>query len=227
FAGSRPAWEKVGAQLVSDVAPYEHMKLRLLNGAHSALAYLGYLASYETIPDVVADPAFRAYADVLWDEVIPVVPQPRGVELRGYTADLLARFSNTAVRHRTWQIAMDGSQKLPQRLLSTARERLAQGRPIPALALAIAGWIRYVGGQDEQGRPIEVQDPLAERLQATLRSAGSDPAHQVQSILDVQSVFGTDLPRMDEFVAAVSDAYAKLYAEGARRAVARIRSPEA
>ncbi len=130
FAGARPAWEKVGAELVADVAPHEHMKLRMLNGAHSALAYLGYLAGHATIPDVVADPPFRAYAEALWEEVIPTIPPPPGTDLRGYARDLLARFGNTAIRHRTWQIAMDGSQKLPQRLLGTIRERLAQGGSI-------------------------------------------------------------------------------------------------
>ncbi|HKM61729.1 MAG TPA: mannitol dehydrogenase family protein, partial [Acidisphaera sp.] len=163
-ARTRPAWDKVGAQIVTDVAPYEHMKLRLLNGAHSALAYLGYLSGYETIADVVADDVFRAYVGKLWDEIIAVAPPPPGMDLHRYGAELLARFGNTAVRHRTWQIAMDGSQKLPQRLLSTVTERLARNLPIPTLALAIAGWIRYVGGKDEAGQPIDVRDPLAERL---------------------------------------------------------------
>jgi len=130
----RPVWEKAGAQLVSDVAPYEHMKLRLLNGAHSALAYLGYLAGHETIPDAAADPVFRRHAQALWGEIIPVVPAPPGVDLHGYAAELQARFSNTANQHRTWQIAIDGSQKLPQRLLSTVRDRIAAGLPIRRLA---------------------------------------------------------------------------------------------
>jgi len=227
FVTARPDWEKASAQLVSDVAPYEHMKLRLLNGAHSALAYLGYLAGYETIPDVVADPAFRAYVGVLWEEVIPVVPPPPGVDLRAYAADLLARFSNTSIRHRTWQIAMDGSQKLPQRLLSTVRERIIQQQPIPALALAVAAWIRYVGGQDERGRPIDVRDPLAERLQGMLRSAGGDPKRRVQAILGAEAVFGPDLPRMDRFAGPVSDAYALLCAKGAKGAVGHLLNQEA
>jgi fructuronate reductase len=208
---ARPAWNKVGAQFVTDVAPYEHMKLRLLNGAHSALAYLGFLAGHETIADTIADDVFRRYVTALWrEEIIPVVPSPPGTDLHGYAMDLLARFANPAIRHRTWQIAMDGSQKLPQRLLSTIRERLALGLPFSHLALAVAAWVRYVGGTDEAGRPIDVRDPLAATLQAAT----------VAGVLNTQAVFGTDLPRAAPFVAAVTDAHARLLANGARAAAA-------
>jgi fructuronate reductase len=218
---ARPAWDKVGAQFVSDVAPYEHMKLRLLNGAHSALAYLGFLAGHETIADTVADDVFRNYVGALWDqEIIPVVPPPPGTGLHAYADELMARFANPAIRHRTWQIAMDGSQKLPQRLLSTIRERLAQNLPFPRLALAVAAWVRYVGGIDESGRPIDVRDPLAAQLQATLAAAGPDPAPRVAAILNTAAVFGTDLPQAKTFVAAVTDAYALLLAKGARATAA-------
>jgi fructuronate reductase len=217
---ARPAWDKSGAQFVDDVAPYEHMKLRLLNGAHSALAYLGYLAGYETIADVVADDIFRAYVGRLWDEIIDVVPPPPGTDMRHYAAELLARFGNTAIRHRTWQIAMDGSQKLPQRLLSTVRERLARSQPIPMLALAIAGWIRYVGGSDDAGRPIDVRDPLADHLRSALADAGDDPSRRVETVLRVESIFGDDLPRARGFAAAVGHAYALLLEKGARASAA-------
>ncbi len=214
--GVRPRWEKVGAELVTDVRPYEHMKLWLLNGTHSALAYLGYLAGHETIADTVADPMLRRYVTALWQEIIPVVPPPPGVDLTNYTRQLLARFANPAIRHRTWQIAMDGSQKLPQRLLSTVRERLARNLPIPHLALAVAAWIRYIGGVDESGRPIDVRDPLAGVLATALAQAGSDPARRVQAVLQQQSVFGTDLPRSAQFVSAVTGSYTALLARGAR-----------
>lgn len=217
--GARPDWERAGAQIVADVAPFEHMKLRFLNGAHSALAYLGYLAGYKTIPDTVADPAFRRYAALLWDEIIAVVPPPPGVDLRGYAADLMRRFENPAIRHRTWQIAMDGSQKLPQRLLGTIRERLAAGLPIDALALAVAAWIRYVGGVDERGAAIDVRDPLAARLRALIAEAGDDPARRVAAVLGEAAVFGTDLPGMAGFAEDVTRAYRTLLAEGAHAAV--------
>ncbi|HWX48323.1 MAG TPA: mannitol dehydrogenase family protein [Roseomonas sp.] len=219
--GLRPRWEEVGAQLVAEVEPFEHMKLRLLNGAHSALAYLGYLAGHETIVDTVSDPAFRGFVQRLWaEELIPEVPPPPGVDLAAYTGALLDRFSNPSIRHRTWQIAMDGSQKLPQRLLGVARERLAGARPIPLLALIIAGWIRYVGGLDECGNAIDVRDPLAGELRAALDAAGEDPVARVRAALGFTAVFGEDLPRNPVFVQAVTAAYARLLADGARASVA-------
>ncbi|ONG59164.1 mannitol dehydrogenase [Pseudoroseomonas deserti] len=216
----RPAWESVGAQLTHDVAPFEHMKLRLLNGAHSALAYLGYLAGHQTIVEAVQDPVLRGYLQRFWAEARPMVPPPPGQDLGDYTDALLERFANPAIRHRTWQIAMDGSQKLPQRLLATARERLAAGLPIPAIALAVAAWARYVGGVDEAGTPIDVRDPMAAELRAALNAAGEDPAARIAALLRLTEVFGQDLPGMPRFVAAVTEAYRALLQDGARAAAA-------
>ena len=216
---ARPDWGAVGAQFVTDVAPFEHMKLRLLNAAHSALAYLGYLAGHETIADTVADPALRDYVRALWaSEIIPVVAPPPGVDLNGYAGELLERFANPAIRHRTWQIAMDGSQKLPQRLLETVRARLAGGMPVPRLALAVAAWIRYVGGTDEAGGPIDVRDPLADRLRETLANAGSSVEARVRAVLGIEAIFGLDLSQVDAFAGPVIDAFARLVTHGARAA---------
>jgi len=215
--GARPAWETAGAELVGDVAPYEHMKLRMLNASHSALAYLGYLAGRETIAEAVADEALRGFVQRLWhDEIIPVVPAPPGVDLARYAADLLVRYENPAIRHRTWQIAMDGSQKLPQRILSTVRERLRSGLPVARLALVVAAWIRYVGGVDEAGRPIDVRDPLAASLKGALAAVGEDADHRVAAALGFEAIFGADLPATEAFVRPVAIAYRELLASGAR-----------
>ncbi|GIR51069.1 MAG: hypothetical protein CM15mP60_1300 [Alphaproteobacteria bacterium] len=136
FPQGRPGWHLAGAQMVADVERHELMKLRCLNGTHSALAYLGYLAGYETISDAVADPAFTRLCERLWqDEILPTVPQPEGEDLPAYCAALMSRYCNPAIQHRTWQIAMDGSQKLPQRILGTLRDNLAAGR-MPKRALS-------------------------------------------------------------------------------------------
>ncbi|GAB0113530.1 mannitol dehydrogenase family protein [Acidisoma sp. C75] len=215
--GQRPRWEAGGAQFVSEVEPFEHMKLRMLNGAHSALAYLGYLGGHETIADTMADPAYAGFVARLWrEEIIPVVPPPPGTDLWAYAAALADRFRNPAIRHRTWQIAMDGSQKLPQRLLGTIRERIARGLSYPCLALVIAGWIRYVGGTDEQGTPIDVRDPLAARLRA---EPEADGGARVRAVIGLREIFGDDLASDARFGAAVAAAYADLCAQGARRAV--------
>ncbi|WP_097069576.1 mannitol dehydrogenase family protein [Rhodobacter maris] len=218
--GERPGWGMVGAQLVADVTPYEHMKLRMLNGTHSSLAYLGYLAGHETIAETMADAVFARFVAKLWkDEIIPALTPPPGEDLGAYAEALAKRYANPAIRHRTWQIAMDGSQKLPQRILGTLAETFATGRHAPGLQLAVAAWMRYVGGVDEKGAPIEVKDPLAARLKALSDSAES-PEGKVAALLSLREVFSEEMAAA--LLAPVSAAYARLLAVGARKAVEEI-----
>lgn len=188
--GARPDLAAAGAEMVADVTAHERMKLRMLNGAHSALAYTGYLAGHETIADAMADPVFAAYAQRLWSEIAPTVTAPPGVSLDAYADSLRARFANPAIRHRTWQIAMDGSQKLPQRLLGPLGDRLERDQPSPALCHAVAAWMRYVRGVDERGHPIDLRDPMADRLKAL---ASDDPDATVTALLTVRGIFPADL----------------------------------
>ena len=219
FPGGRPDLAAAGAQFVSDVTPFEHMKLRLLNGSHSALAYLGYLAGYETISATVADPHFVAFARRLMEESAVTLTMPAGTDLANYSNSLLKRFSNPALRHRTWQIAMDGSQKLPQRLLGTVRDRLQKNLPIDTHALAIAGWMRYVTAADEHGRTIDVRDPFAAELAAIAKATGPVADRLAPALLDVTSVFGA-LGADPRVRTAVTRALARLYELGAQRVLA-------
>ncbi|MFS8035385.1 mannitol dehydrogenase family protein [Xanthobacter sp. AM11] len=222
FPLGRPPLEEVGVELVADVAPFEHMKLRLLNGAHSTMAYLGYLAGHAHISDVMAQPAFARLVERLQDEELtPTLHLPPGVDVAAYKSALRERFRNPALQHRTWQIAMDGSQKLPQRLVAPARERLAAGAPIALIAFAIAGWMRYVAGRDEAGGAIDVRDPLAARLKALADEAGPDAARLAPALLGVREVFGADLPADPRFAGAVTAALDLILREGAAAAVAR------
>lgn len=222
FAAARPAWERAGAELVRDVAPFEEMKLRLLNGSHSALAYLGYLAGFEHIFEVMQAPAFvRFAARLMREDSAPTLALPAGVDLAGYQARLLERFANPALKHRCWQIAMDGSQKLPQRLLNTARARLEAGGSCDHVALAVAAWMRYVTGRDERGATIDVRDPLAARLAAIARGSGPEPRALADAYLAVREVFADDLPRRATFVAAVGRSLASLLEHGACATVER------
>lgn len=224
--GDRPAWEMAGAQLVKSVEAHELMKLRCLNGTHSTLAYLGYLAGHETIAETVADAPFAALCQHLWhNEILPTLTHPEGEDLPAYAAALLARYRNPAIRHRTWQIAMDGSQKLPQRLLGTITEQLARGGRIDGLALAVAGWMRYVGGVDEAGNGIDVRDPLADRLRAASDSAET-PAAKVAALLRVEEIFPTALASNPTFSQAVTQAYLGLTQQGARAMVAKLTATE-
>lgn len=226
-AGVRPDLGAAGAQLVDDVTPFEHMKLRMLNGTHSALAYLGYLAGYETIADTVADAAFSTFVKGLWrDEIIPALTPPPGVDLAAYANALHARYSNPAIRHRTWQIAMDGSQKLPQRILGTIAENRVAGREVPGLTLAVAAWMRYVSGRDERGGVIEVKDPLAPRLAALWQD---DPARTVTGFLALAEVFPATLRDDASFADDLTEALQKLVQNGARASVegmVNARSPD-
>jgi fructuronate reductase len=222
FAAGRPAWEHVGAQLVADVAPFESMKLRLLNASHSALAYLGFLAGHEFIYQVAAQPDFVAYMRALMrDEVAPTLALPDGVDVAAYQNALVERFRNPALPHRTQQIAMDGSQKLPQRLLGTVRDNLAAGRSIDRLALGVAAWMRYVAGVDEAGRAINVSDPLAGDFARIAAEHRGDPAGLVRGLLRVRPVFGDDLPAVAPFASKVTAWLTALHTEGAARTVAR------
>jgi fructuronate reductase len=221
FVAGRPAWEAVGVDLVGDVAPYETMKIRLLNGSHSTIAYLGYLAGYQTVAEAMRDDSLRALVwRLMTTEVGPTLALPAGVDATAYMRRLLERFSDPGLAHRTWQIAMDGSQKLPQRLLGTIAERLADRRPNPCLALAVAAWMRYAAGRDEAGRPIDVVDPLADRLKA-LADTAADTSALVDLYGGIEEIFGP-LGRRPEFTAAVGGALASLVRLGAKGAVAEL-----
>nr|WP_174296646.1 mannitol dehydrogenase family protein [Sphingomonas bacterium] len=168
FAGPRPRWELGGAQLVADVAPFEAAKLRMLNGAHSALAYLGLLAGHAFVHEAVADPGIAAVIEQLMrvEAAASLDPAP-GQDLSAYADALLARFRNPALPHRLAQIATDGSQKIPQRWLETLTVNAARGRRCPAILRALAAWTIHVRGD---GAPVN--DPMAERLSAAWSTAG-------------------------------------------------------
>ncbi|MEM9840910.1 MAG: mannitol dehydrogenase family protein [Pseudomonadota bacterium] len=221
FTGPRPAWEEAGAMLVSEVAPYENAKLRLLNGPHSAIAYLGYLSGHEFVHDVMADETLGAFVEKLMDEEIaPTLEEPAGMALSAYAEELRSRFRNTALQHRTWQIAMDGSQKLPQRLLHTIHDRLESGQPFTRLATAVAAWIVYAGGKTPDDADIDVRDPLSERFAQLRREADGDADFLLGSFLAVKEVFGEDLAENPDFRKAVARPLNTILAKGSRAAAA-------
>ncbi len=220
FVAGRPEWEKAGAELVHDVLPFEEMKLRMLNGSHSFLAYLGYLAGYPLINVCMEDANFRATARALMlNEQAPTL-KVKGVDLARYADSLIARYENTALAHRTWQIAMDGSQKLPQRMLDSIRWHLANGSDWSLLALGVAGWMRYVHGVDEQGEAIEISDPLKAEIAAKVAQSEQGEA-RVTALLELSAIFGHDLPQNPAFVKGVTEAYLALLDQGARAAVGK------
>ncbi|MCJ8142212.1 mannitol dehydrogenase family protein [Ancylobacter sp. A5.8] len=170
FGAGRPEWELAGAVFVSDVGPYEQMKLRMLNGAHSMLAYSGQLSGKTYVRDVMADPA---HAALVRRHLAAAAATVRGLALDlGAYADALAeRFSNPAIAHATAQIAMDGTQKLPPRITATALDALEAGTPTRAFAFALASWVTYVARRSADGAPILTDDPRAQALLAAASGA--------------------------------------------------------
>ena len=193
FSSTKPNFPLAGIQMVSNVDVHEKMKLRCLNGTHSALAYLGYLAGYNTIAECVSEGSMVNYIQYLWEkEIIPTLETPEGENLNDYCSKLLERYQNPAIEHRTWQIAMDGSQKLPQRILETVSDLIKHKRDFQGLALTIAAWIKYVTGIDLNGKTIDVRDPLASDF-AMVAKKSKTSEHYVDSIIDQSKVFPANL----------------------------------
>ena len=214
FASERPDFASLGVQLTDAVEPWEDAKLRLLNGAHSAIAYLGALSGHEHVHEAVAVPPFRAYVEALWDEAQTTLNPPPGLDIPAYREALMARFSNAALMHRTRQIAMDGSQKLPQRLLAGAADRLAAGQGIDAMALGVAAWMKWQSSVTESGEAFVVDDPLASKTSELLADAHTDQA-RVSALLSLSAVFPPALAADDRFAEAVTSAYLSLSQNGA------------
>ncbi len=160
-----------GAVFASDVSPYESLKLRLLNGSHSALAYLGLLAGYDYVAEFIEVDGVPAFVRALMSEAAATVSAPSSVDVDDYQQQLLLRFANPGLQHRLAQIAIDGSQKLPPRIVATVRLARAAGVQPIASVLGIAAWMRYVtAGHDDAGRPLAIDDPLAPRIASAGRA---------------------------------------------------------
>lgn len=206
FVGKRPAWQKVGVNIVKDVDAYENAKLRLLNGAHSSLAYVGYLTGLDFVHQVMENPELTRFLTHLMKvEIAPTIVAPEGLDLQKYCDDLLQRFSNPELHHRTYQIAMDGSQKVPQRLLHTVEYKLKNNQTFDALSFAIAGWLRYTTGVNENGVAIEVQDPRAEQLASIYKQHANNLDELIDAYLSVHSIFPESLQSYPVFKEKLCD----------------------
>lgn len=208
FAGERPPLEHVGAEIVADLEPWEHMKLRILNGAHTAIAAIGQATGLETVDEVYAVPEVRAFIDRYWEEVIPTLR----AEVNGadYAAGLRQRFANPALKHRSDQIASDASQKVPQRILAPLRELRAAGRPHRSVVLALALWLRSCAATNEAGDAIEIRDPVFQDWDAPDQNA-LPPEQVVPRFLEFSRVFGSE---RQDFEADLTAAYGAIRTHG-------------
>jgi mannitol-1-phosphate/altronate dehydrogenase len=213
FVAGRPAWEKVGAQFVPDVTPYEMMKLRLLNGSHLAVAALGRLAGYTYIHETMEDVSLRRLMAALMDrETGPTLPPVPGIDLAEYKRTLIARFANPAIRDTVERVNTDAPLNV---LVVPIMARLEMNGSVDLLALSLAGWIRRVRGVDEQGQPIDIRHPLAALLRQKAEEGGPDPA----PVLSITQLFGS-LGDDARLVAPLRRWLAALYELGARRTLA-------
>jgi mannitol 2-dehydrogenase len=212
FTAGRPAYEKVGVQVVDQVEPYELMKLRLLNGSHQALCYFAYLAGYRLVHEAAQDPLFRAFLlGYMDEEATPTLPPVPGVDLEGYKHTLIERFSNPQVRDTIARLCAQSSDRIPKWLLPVIREQLTVGGEIRRSAAVVASWARYAEGVDERGEPIEVVDRFADSLTQLARRERTEPGVFIAN----RDVFG-DLAEDKRFVAAYLSALDSLHQRGAR-----------
>ncbi|MES2989120.1 MAG: mannitol dehydrogenase family protein [Pseudomonadota bacterium] len=215
FADGRPDWDRVGAQFVADVEPYEFMKLRILNATHLAVSGPGRLIGHETIGDTMADPALRGYAEALMErETGPTLKPVPGVDLAEYKRQIIERFANPAIVDPVERVNTDAALNY---LLDPIRDRLVTGESIELLAFAVAAWLRRVRGIDEQGAPIDIRHPLAAQLREKAEEGGPDP----RPLLAMEALFG-DLGRNRAFVEPVARHLASLYAKGAAATLAAL-----
>ena len=216
FSGERPDFVVAGVQLTNSVADWEQAKLRLLNGAHSTLAYLGALAGIDYIHQVVAESQARSLVEGLWDEAEATLSPPADLDVSAYRSQLWQRFANPALPHKTRQIAMDGSQKLPQRLLQTIEALEGADREPELALLGVAAWMRWVtAGKDDQGEDIFVDDPMAERF-AKIGAEGGSDGDTVRKLLNIAEIFPHALADSPRFHGRLTDLVSKLRETGAR-----------
>tara|TARA_R110002020_G_scaffold27424_7_gene88362 strand:- start:842 stop:1756 length:915 start_codon:yes stop_codon:yes gene_type:complete len=206
FPQGRPALEKVGVEFVRDVAPYELMKLRILNGGHAAIAYSSALLGHHFVHDAMADPLIAGFlAKLTVEEILPTVPVIEGVSLTDYIALVARRFSNPALGDTIPRLCLDGSNRQPKFILPTIEARLASGQPIDGLALEVALWAHYCAGLRDDGAAMEIDDPNAARLRERALAARSDP----REFLAMPDIFG-GLAQSPTFVDAFTAALGRL-----------------
>lgn len=214
FVAGRPAWERVGAQFVEDVTPYEFMKLRLLNASHLGVCALGQLSGYTLVSEAIGDDKIRRYMVALMDrELCPTLMPVPGIDLDAYKCRLVARFANRAIKDTTQRVNTDAPINI---LLDPLRDRLAANESIDLLALGLAAWLRRLQSTDEQGQPIRVVHPLADLLAEKAREGGGNPA----PLLSITALFGS-LGRDPRVLAAVGEWLAALYEIGTKATIDR------
>ncbi|WP_439624235.1 mannitol dehydrogenase family protein [Shinella sp.] len=217
FPEGRPELEKVGVQFVPDVAPYEHMKIRILNGGHAAIAYPAALLDIHFVHEAMEDADIRAFlAKLEREEIIPVIPPVPDTDLNDYFALIERRFSNPKIADTIPRLAQDGSNRQPKFILPSTADRLARGEDVTGLALVSALWCHYLAGTTDSGKPIPLNDPNADRIQAAASAAKDNP----QAFLALDDIFGA-VAQSDLFQQRFANALTSLQRDGTRETLKR------
>ncbi len=218
FCNARPPWEEVGAEIVTDVLPYELMKIRLLNASHMAMAYLGALEGYTYAHEIMQDAVFHDFIKAFMQEVTPVVPLIAGISIPDYKRTLIERFANPTINDRVARLCSEGSAKMPKWVLPSIVELAEKRASSRLLSLVIAAWIKYLQSPvDARGNPIEVMDARAEELKRATKSIGDDP----RAFLAMKSLFGSAYFTDPTFTNDVETALKYLSSFGSRETVRR------
>jgi len=210
FPSGRPDWEKVGAQFVADVTPFEYMKIRILNGGHAVIAYPGGLLDVHYVHEAMQHPLIRAFfAKVEEEEIIPSVPPVPNTKLEDYYKLIDRRFSNPKIGDTERRLCLDGSNRQPKFIVPVVADNLKAGRSVAGLALESALWCRYCYGVSDSGKGIEPNDPSWDRLQALSRKAKDDPLQW----LTMEDIYG-DVAKSEVFREAFAAALTSLWSKG-------------
>ena len=220
FCNGRPNWERVGVQMTDDVHPYEIMKLRLLNTSHLLIGYLGSLKGYTYIHEAMADDQIRQAVERLMDEVTPTLKPVPGIDVSQYKRTLIVRFSNPKIRDQLSRLCLNSSAKLPKWMLGSLQDQLSQNGAIAYLSFTVAAWFRYLNGQDDQGRVLPLDDPMADLLTERVQAGGADPT----PLLALTEIFGS-LPQSPRFVESVTAHLHQLYEAGTPSTLANLLQP--
>eukprot|EP01001_Neometanema_parovale_P005669 NODE_2085_length_1515_cov_131.971264_g1984_i0.p1 GENE.NODE_2085_length_1515_cov_131.971264_g1984_i0~~NODE_2085_length_1515_cov_131.971264_g1984_i0.p1 ORF type:complete len:331 (-),score=77.68 NODE_2085_length_1515_cov_131.971264_g1984_i0:523-1419(-) len=216
FSAGRPEWEKVGALFVKDVKPYEKMKIRLLNGAHSALCYIAYLTGQRFVDDAMRQRSIYGFVYRYLDGITPTIPPVKDVDLESYKKSLLGRFANPFIKDTLARLAEDGSKKLGTTMREPILELTAQGNSTKWIAVAVAAFVCFMTGWDSDSNPIEcIRDPLAHVLKAQCTQACF--RRNVTPVLE--TVFGAEVASLTDFKLEVETALSLILEMGAAKAL--------
>ena len=212
FCAGRPELEKVGVTFTEDVAPYELMKIRILNGGHAAIAYPAALLDIHFAHEAMEDVQIAAFLEKLTKtEIMPTVPPPPATDLEDYRQLIARRFANPKIGDTITRLCLDGSNRQPKFILPTARARLNDKQSVTGLALVSALWCRYCHGVTESDKPISPNDENWARLQAHAKRAKDNP----KAYLEMTDIFGS-VASDAAYVSAFSKSLTSLWSNGVR-----------